>query len=60
MPETRTPFKPCIIVHGGAGNISTSRREQVLCAVTEAVKIGYGVLLEVRFTRLYPEAVSFC
>jgi len=46
MAETRTPFKPCIIVHGGAGNISTSRREQVLCAVTEAVKIGYGVLLE--------------
>lgn len=60
MAETITTFKPCIIVHGGAGNISISRREQVLCAVKEAVKIGYCVLLEVRLTArlLYPEAVS--
>ena len=50
MAETSTPFKPCIIVHGGAGNISISRRGQVLCAVKEAVKIGNRVLLEVRFT----------
>ena len=63
MAETSKPLKPCIIVHGGAGNIPIARREQVLCAVKEAVKIGYRVLQEVRFTRLtrlYPEAVSFC
>ena len=48
MAETNIPFKPCIIVHGGAGNIPIPRREPVLCAVTEAVKIGYRVLLEVR------------
>ena len=53
MAETSIPFKPCIIVHGGAGNIPISRREQVLCAVKEAVKIGYHVLLEVRFLKYF-------
>ena len=59
MAETSVPFTPCIIVHGGAGNIPISRRDQVLCAIREAVKIGYRVLLEVRFTWFCPEAVAF-
>ena len=40
--------KPCIIVHGGAGTISSARRISSLSAVKEAVKAGYNVLLEVR------------
>ena len=49
MTAQRKPsFKPCIIVHGGAGTISSARRISSLSAVKEAVKAGYNVLLEVR------------
>lgn len=48
MAETNIPFKPCIIVHGGAGNVPMSKRKPALCAVKEAARIGYHVLLEVR------------
>ena len=49
MAAQRKPsFKPCIIVHGGAGTISSARRISSLSAVKEAVKAGYNVLLEVR------------
>ena len=49
MTAQRKPsFKPCIIVHGGAGTISSARRISSLSAVKEAVKAGYHVLLEVR------------
>ncbi|XP_074616178.1 isoaspartyl peptidase/L-asparaginase-like [Acropora palmata] len=49
MSEPTSPSKPCIIVHGGAGSISSSRSDlEVLCvlkAVKEAAQIGYQVLL---------------
>lgn len=48
MTETSLPFKPCIIVHGGAGSVPMSKRKPALCAVKEAARIGYHVLLEVR------------
>jgi len=44
MAETNLPFKPCIIVHGGAGTIPSWRRKSALCAVKEAVKTGYQML----------------
>lgn len=38
--------RPCIIVHGGAGEIPIPRRTSCLSAVKEAAKIGYLMLLE--------------
>ena len=45
--QRKRSFKPCIIVHGGAGTISSVRRISSLSVVKEAVKAGYNVLLEV-------------
>ena len=52
MAETNLPFKPCIIVHGGAGTIPSWRRKSALCAVKEAVKTGYQMLTMVRESKL--------
>ena len=53
MSEPPSPSKPCIIVHGGAGSISSSRSDvEVLCvmkAVEEAAQTGYQVLLAVSY-----------
>ena len=47
MAESHLSFKPCIIVHGGAGTIPLSRRNLALCAVKEAALAGHKVLQEV-------------
>ena len=47
MAESNLSFKPCIIVHGGAGTIPLLRRNSALCAVKEAALAGYKVLQEV-------------
>lgn len=46
MDDISLPFNPCIIVHGGAGNVPFSCRSSSLCAVKEAVRTGYQVLLK--------------
>lgn len=48
MTETKSPPKLCIIVHGGAGDVPLSDRDKCLCAVKEAVQIGYEALSEGR------------
>ena len=58
MDERNRPFKPCIIVHGGAGSVPLQRRKPAVCAVKEAVKTGYQVLLQVRKVLLQVRCLS--
>ena len=53
MTETKSPPKHCIIVHGGAGDVPLSGRDKGLCAVKEAVQIGYEALSEVNLPENY-------
>ena len=47
MSHSDETFRPCIIVHGGAGEIQIQRITPCLSAVKEAARIGYLTLLEV-------------
>lgn len=38
-------IEPVVLVHGGAGNIPTTRVQEKIDGVTKAAKIGYKILL---------------